>query len=101
MIWIIIKNTFSTKHSLLVTVLALAVFASALSVVYVRFTHQRLFIQFEQEHIIQSRLNVTWTQLLLEQSAYSAQSRVESLATTKLNMVEPRAKDMRILAVTK
>lgn len=42
-------------------------------------------------------LQAEWTQLLLEQSVYASESRIEQLASEKLNMQTVQAKDIRII----
>lgn len=70
--------------------LAMLVF-SALSLVYVKDLHRRLFIQYQE---IQASKEFNLTQngkLLLEKSAWSVETRIQHIAQGKLAMSVPNA----------
>lgn len=77
--------------------LLLAVLVSALAVVYTtnlaRITLSQLELAQQQSH----QLQLQWGQLLLEQASLETPSRVERLATEKLNMNLPVDKKMMVL----
>jgi cell division protein FtsL len=77
--------------------LVLLVLASALMVIYSAYEYRRLF---NQHQILSSQgddLQVEWGQLLLEESAWSANNRVERLADKKLNMKVPEPEGIEIV----
>jgi len=79
------------------TLLILLVMASALLVIYSAYEYRRLF---NQHQILTSQgddLQVEWSQLLLEESAWSANNRVERLAENKLNMKIPEPEEIEIV----
>lgn len=80
--------------SALLTVL---VVFSALSVIYSAFEYRRLFN--DQQQLIQQwdEIQVEWGQLLLEQSALGANSRVEQFATQQLKMAIPSPDHVEIV----
>ncbi len=80
--------------SLLVGGLWLAVVVSALAVVNVTQHSRKLVNELEVLRREQASLEVTGGQYLLEQSAWSAYSRIENLAETKLKMKVPAANDV-------
>lgn len=77
--------------------LVLLVLGSAMLVIHSAYEYRRLF---NQHQILISRgddLQVEWGQLLLEESAWSANNRVERLAEKKLNMKIPEPKEIEIV----
>lgn len=77
--------------------LVLLVLGSAMLVIHSAYEYRRLF---NQHQILISRsddLQVEWGQLLLEESAWSANNRVERLAEKKLNMKIPEPEGIEIV----
>ncbi len=79
-------------------VLWLAVLASAIAVVRARHEARTLFVQLEQVSAERDRLNIEWSQLQLEQSAWSNHGFVERVASDRLRMTLPRPDEVRIVA---
>lgn len=77
----------------LVAVLAV----SALGVVYASHANRVLFNDLGNLQLERDQYQREWSQLLLEQSALSAQSRVEQLAGAELGMAVPGAGDIVIV----
>ena len=77
------------QHKVLL-VLMLCCLGSALAVV--QFTHMNRQLTIGEDKLFQQRdqLEVEWRNLLLEQRSLAEHSRVEELATTKLDMVRPQ-----------
>jgi cell division protein FtsL len=69
--------------------LALVVLISALSVVYLADLNRRLFMQVQTEQAAQNQMHLDWGKLLLEQTTWSTQARVQALAQERLGMVAP------------
>ncbi|MSP53541.1 MAG: cell division protein FtsL [Gammaproteobacteria bacterium] len=69
--------------------LGLAVFLSCIAVVYVKDINRRLSVQSQMITAQEGMLKVEGDKLLLEQSAWSMQARIERIATTDLNMQLP------------
>ncbi len=76
----------------------LAVLASAIAVVRARHEARTLFVQLEQLSAERDRLNIEWSQLQLEQSAWSNHGFVERVASDKLRMTLPTPDEVRIIA---
>lgn len=72
-------------------VLFFAVFMSAIAVVYVKDLYRRLFIQEQNLQTAENQLIVEHDKLLLEQSTWSTQARVQSIAEQRLNMEVPKS----------
>jgi cell division protein FtsL len=80
-------------------VLLLIVLMSALAVIYVTNSHRITLHQLQQEEQREQAAELQWGQLLLEQASLATPARVEQLATEKLRMVLPSAKQTMILRV--
>jgi len=71
------------------TLLAAAVFASALAVVYSQHRSRALFIELQRLEATRAELDTEWGRLELEQSTWATHGRIERLAREKLNMRLP------------
>jgi len=83
---------------LLLPLLWVLVLASAAGVVYVRHQARTLFVELEQLSAERDRLNIEWSQLQLEQSAWSNHGLVEQVAHERLRMTLPQPAEVRIVA---
>ena len=72
------------------------IFISALAVIYTAYDYRRLFNQHQVLVRQSDELRIEWGQLLLEQSAWGANNRVEVLAEQRLGMKMPKAKEIRL-----
>ena len=88
----------SVSQRLGMTVLWLALLASAIAVVWTKHQARSLFIQMQQLTAERDALDIEWGQLKLEQSAWSTHGRVEQTARVDLKMVIPRPNEVHILA---
>lgn len=86
----------SSRH-MAVAVLFLCVFASAVAVVYMKDLNRRLFIQYQGLQQTQQQYDVNWGRLLLEQSTWSTQARVQYVATQNLGMVMPSRQSNKLV----
>jgi cell division protein FtsL len=76
----------------------LTVLVSAIAVVRARHQARTLFVQLEQLSAERDRLNIEWSQLQLEQSAWSNPGFVERVANVKIHMKLPTPDEVRIVA---
>jgi cell division protein FtsL len=74
-----------------------ALFATALGVVWSIHETRTLFIELQGLHAERDRLDIEWSQLKIEQSAWATHGRVEHTARTGLNMVIPRPQDVQLV----
>jgi len=79
----------SSSANLLVTGLMLALVISALAVVYVSYQHRMTFYELQQLRVQSNELDVHWGQLLIEQSTFGLEGRIERRAMEELNMIFP------------
>ena len=82
----------------LLPVLWIAVLASAVAVVRARHEARAQFVQLEQLSAERDRLNIEWSQLQLEQSAWSNHGFVERVASDRLHMTFPVPKEVQIVS---
>lgn len=86
-----------SQQTVVTLIIALGFLISALGIVYVKDLNRRLFIQVDrlkQQEIIADQ---QWSKLLLEKSTLTAQTRIQTLATTQLNMAMPLGNGIHLL----
>ncbi len=83
---------------LVVAVLLIAIVVSCVAVVYQSYQFRHLFNAQQQLVAHRDELQVEWGQLLLEQSALGANSRVEKLAKRQLSMKVPESKNVEMMS---
>jgi cell division protein FtsL len=83
---------------LLVSLLWVSLFATAVAVVWARHQTRTLFVELQALHEERDELDIEWGQLKLEQSAWSTHGRVEQTARGALQMVIPRPDEVRIVS---
>jgi cell division protein FtsL len=82
---------------LCMALLSAGLFASALGVVWSIHETRTLFIELQGLHADRDRLDIEWSQLKIEQSAWATHGRVEQTARTGLNMVIPTPQDVQLV----
>lgn len=83
------------RHELwLCVVLAAVVAGSAVWVASARHEARQLFIELEALNRERDRLQVDWGRLQLEQSAWAAHPRVESLAREQIGLSQPEQQNI-------
>lgn len=92
-----VKSQVSVKGLIVTLMLSLMILMSAIGVVHSSHLSRQLFA--EQSLLLDrnDQLQLEWAQLLLEQSAWSSPDRLESVATSELNMKIPEAKDINLV----
>jgi len=79
---------------LLIAVLLLALLASGISVIYTTFKNRSMLNDLQQLRNQRNELQVQWGQLLIEQSTFSLDSRIERKAIDELQMKVPEFSDV-------
>ncbi|OZG72036.1 cell division protein FtsL [Hahella sp. CCB-MM4] len=86
------------KGKTIVTVaLMLALVVSGIAAAYAVHLNRQLFIELQGLQQQEDRYEREWTQLLLEESAWSAHSRVEQIASKQFGMAVPRTDQVEIV----
>lgn len=84
--------------SLTMLVLFIAVLVSAIAVAYSAHWNRQLLNDHYGELSVRDRAQAEWGRLILEQSTWTAHSRIETLASGQLKMHVPEAADVRLVA---
>lgn len=79
------------------TFLWAGLFVSALGVVWSIHETRTLFIDLQTLHAERDRLDIEWSQLKIEQSAWATHGRVEQTARAGLNMVIPTPQEVQLV----
>lgn len=79
---------------IVVTLLFSLVLASAILLIYSKHQSRKLFVELQQLKSEMNALNTEWSQLQLEQSAWSDHGRIEDVARNRLSMVVPDSSDV-------
>ena len=82
------------KQEIILVMLILLVFISAISVVYVTHYQRKLFIQLQELEYQKDELNIEWRKLLLEENSISTMSQIEEKAFKELDMRVPKSSDI-------
>jgi cell division protein FtsL len=80
-----------------IPVLWIGALASAAGAIYCKHRAREMFVELEQLNARRDNLEIEWSQLQLEQSAWSTQAFVERVASTKLHMAMPPPKEIEIV----
>jgi cell division protein FtsL len=86
----------SLRHLVLLMVLISAVIASAISVVYAKYSSRKHFIELEQVRKQRDMEDMIWSKLQLEISTQATQNRVTRLAK-KLDMHSPNSNEVIVV----
>ena len=89
----VLGGLISRRH-FYVIVLAFTVFFTGFGVVFMKNKQRELFVQTQKLTNQANNMQTTWGRLLLEQSTFAMQARIERIATDKLNMQMPAAKNI-------
>jgi cell division protein FtsL len=79
---------------IVITLLFGLVLSSAVLLIYSRHESRKLFVEAQQLRHEVDALNTEWSQLQLEQSAWSGHGRIERVARKQLSMIMPEPGDV-------
>ncbi len=85
------------KSPLITILMCVVLLGSAVAVVYSAHHNRQLFAELKRLQLKRDAYQMEWSQLLLEQSAWSAHGRIEYIAITKLDMKIPESKDFVVI----
>lgn len=94
-----LKEVHISKQSYFHLFLLVGVLFSALAVIYITNLHRMMCSQLETLEQQAHQLELQWGKLLLEQASLETPRRVQQLASDKLHMVLPLARQTQILRV--
>lgn len=79
--------------------LCVGLFATALGIIVLKDVNRRLYNQYQSLKISHEKQYETWGALSLEQSTLSTPSRVEKIASDRLNMQRVNPKNMGVVEI--
>ncbi len=79
---------------LLILILLIITFVSAVSVVYAKHYNRKLFVELQQLEKQRDNMEVEWGKLQLEQNTWATHVRIERIAREQLQMITPQNKDV-------
>jgi cell division protein FtsL len=79
------------------SILLLAVLASAIGVVWTRHESRVLFVELSRMQSQKDDLGVEYGRLELEQATYAEPSRIDAEARAKLGMITPKPQDIQLV----
>ena len=82
-------NIILTKQLAIFLLLGVLVLAQSLGIIYIKQTKRSLHSQIQKLYAVRDKLQVDWSQLLLEKGTWEADARVERVAREQLGMVVP------------
>lgn len=82
---------------ILFSLLAFSVFVTALHVVLAQHQARRLFVEIQSLEKNRDDLNEEWTRLLLEQSTWATNARIETVSRNELGMSMPDLNSLYII----
>lgn len=77
--------------------LLLVLVACALGSVTAQHKSRKLFVELQHEQELAKQMDVEWGQLQLEQSTWAMHSRIEKIATSRLQMSVPDASRTHVI----
>ena len=83
------NQVFLTKPALVMLLLVGMIIAQSLGVIYIKQSKRLLHAKLQSAYAVRDSLQVEWSKLLLEQSTYQSEARVERIARERLGMVTP------------
>lgn len=87
------------RQTIALVLLCLMLVSSAFAVVTVRDANRRMFGELQSLQHDRDQMHTEWRQLLLEQSTYATQARVQKVANEQLGMRLPNNRDIVMLVV--
>jgi cell division protein FtsL len=82
---------------LVLVVLILASVASAIAVIYARYSHRQLFVELSQLERQRDELNIEFGRLQLEQATWTEANRIDQLAQHRIGMKFPEVEDIVVV----
>lgn len=83
-----------SPRMLLIALVLISLLASGVSVIYTTFKNRSMLNELQQLRNQRNELQVQWGQLLIEQSTFSLDSRIERKAIEELQMKVPEFSDV-------
>jgi cell division protein FtsL len=86
-----------SETNVVISCLSFLILCSAFGVIYFKDLNRRSFIEYQNLQQARQQYEVEWGKLLLEQSTWSTQARIQEVAEQQFNMTLPRLDDVVLL----
>lgn len=90
---------FSNTQTLCMMALIVAMLASAIGVIYIKDLNRRIVGESQMAMHARDELQTEWSQLLLEQTTWSTQARIQKIAQEKIGMDVPKPEQVIMVRV--
>ncbi len=91
------SNIVLTKQLAIFLLLGILVLAQSLGIIYIKQNKRSLHSQIQRLYASRDKLQVEWSQLLLEKGTWIAAARIERVAREQLGMIVPEKVNVIIL----
>lgn len=88
-------NLRITRDFIGILIMVCVVIVSAIGVVYVKNYERQLFSELQHSKVLRHRLEMEWSQLLLEESTWSTPARIQRIAQHQYNMLVPTSEKVK------
>lgn len=88
-------NLRITRDFISILVMLCIVITSGISVVYMKNYERKLFSELQHSKVLKHRLEMEWSQLLLEESTWSTPARIQRIAQHQYNMLVPTSEKVK------
>ena len=92
-VWLGLQNLGSVRYLGLVGL----IFVSGMSVVYLTHKNRQVFNEIQQLRSEANSLDVQWGQLLIEQSTFGLEGRIEQKAIEQLQLIVPASEQLIVV----
>ncbi|BAJ04011.1 cell division protein FtsL [Shewanella violacea] len=86
-------------HQKWILLLAMAVVANGITIVYTSYVSRKYISQWDQMWEERDRLDIEWRNLLLEEQSQSEHSRITRIASKQLDMSRPLPKEEIVVRI--
>ncbi len=93
-------STALSKPSFGTLLLGILVLITGLAIIYVADLNRQLNIELQTAQSAQNQLRVDWGKLLLEETTWSTQERIQALAQGRLGMQNPNIKQIVMISTS-
>lgn len=90
----------TVRHVGMIALLALLVLVSAIAVAWSKHETRKQFTELHALRVSGDALEMEWGRLLLEQGTWSTHSRIERVASKRIDMHHPETRSVVMLPVT-
>lgn len=92
-----LKYQFFHIKALILFILMMGLLISSIMVIILQFYHRRVVIDWQKAEAEKSKIEIQWTQIVLEHSMLASSARVDAIAKKQFNMALPDVNNIHLL----